>query len=85
MYYVYALKNESNKIYIGQTEDLNKRLARHNGELPSKLSSYTFKNKQDGVWELFYSESADSRSSAMLREKQLKSYQGRLFLKSLIK
>lgn len=30
MYYVYMIKNSSNKLYVGVTEDLNKRLYYHN-------------------------------------------------------
>ena len=83
MYYVYAIKNEINKIYIGQTDNLKFRLDRHNGLLPTKNSSYTHKNK-NGAWKLFYQEEFTTRSEAINREKQLKSYQGRLFLKNLL-
>ena len=82
MFYVYAIYNkERNKIYIGQTADLERRLKRHNGELKSKLSSFTSKNA--GNWELIYSEEIDTRENAMKREKQLKTFKGRLFIKSL--
>ena len=83
MFYVYAIYNkERNKIYIGQTADLERRLKRHNGELKSKLSSFTSKNAGD--WELIYSEEVDTRENAMKREKQLKTSKGRLFIKSLL-
>ncbi|MEI6379201.1 MAG: GIY-YIG nuclease family protein [Candidatus Falkowbacteria bacterium] len=81
MFYVYAIKNESNQIYIGQTSDLIKRLGRHNHILPSPAKSYTFKHK--GIWKVFYQEEVGTRQEALYREKQLKSYQGRLFLKKL--
>ena len=83
MFYVYAIYNkERNKIYIGQTADIEKRLKRHNSELKSKLSSFTSKNAGD--WELIYSEEVDTRENAMKREKQLKTSKGRLFIKSLL-
>ena len=82
MFFVYVVKNEINKIYIGQTNNLIKRLARHNKELPSKKSSYT--SKQGAEWHLVYIEKFSSRKEAMIREKQLKSYQGRKFLKNIL-
>jgi len=82
MFFVYAIKNKFDQIYIGQTADLDKRLARHNGLLPYKTKSYTSKHKSD--WDVFYKEEVISRKEAMQREKQLKSYQGRVFLKKLI-
>ncbi len=51
MFYVYVIKNElSNKIYIGQTADLEKRLKRHNGELPVKKKGLLIKTKASGYW-----------------------------------
>ena len=83
MFFVYAIISEKNKIYIGQTEDIKERLKRHNGLLKNKAKSYTFKNK--GIWTLLYKEEFDSRQGAIKREKQLKSFRGREFLRGLIK
>ncbi|MCX6794860.1 MAG: GIY-YIG nuclease family protein [Candidatus Falkowbacteria bacterium] len=81
MYYVYALYNErNNKIYIGQTCDLEKRLILHNSKIIKK--SYTF--RFNGSWDIVYKEEVKDRTSALTREKQLKSYQGRIFIKNLI-
>lgn len=41
-------------------------------------------NKNKGVWQLIYLEKYPNRKTAILREKQLKSYQGRKFIKRLI-
>lgn len=83
MFNVYAIKNEiSGKIYIGQTFDLENRLKRHNGILKNKLKSFTSKNK--GVWKLIYREECNTREEALIREKQLKSYRGREFIKSTL-
>ena len=82
MFIVYVVANEKAKIYIGQTANLEKRLKRHNNELPNKKSSYSSKNP--GKWRLFYKEEFSSREAAIKREKELKSYQGRLFLRNLI-
>lgn len=83
MYFVYALYNSlAKKIYIGQTNDLNKRLAEHN-DPDNFLSKYT--KKYTGKWELIYNETLSMRSEAILREKQLKSSRGRSFIHSLVK
>jgi len=82
-FYTYAIHNESGKIYIGQTVNLVIRLKRHNKELPTKKHSFTFRNQ--GQWVIFYQEQFDTRLDAVRREKELKSCQGREFLKGLIK
>lgn len=77
---VYALYNkQAEKIYIGQTIDIAKRLKEHN--------EHTFKgftSRFQGTWELIYTESVANRSEALLREKQFKSYRGRQFIKKHI-
>ncbi|MBI2643963.1 MAG: GIY-YIG nuclease family protein [Candidatus Wildermuthbacteria bacterium] len=82
-YTVYVVRNrERNKIYIGYTSNLIKRLARHNKELPGKKSSFT--SKMNGHWEVAYSEDHSTIEEAMAREKYLKSYRGRAFIKKII-
>ncbi|PIS42130.1 MAG: endonuclease [Candidatus Kerfeldbacteria bacterium CG08_land_8_20_14_0_20_40_16] len=84
MFSVYVVYNRIyNKIYIGYTSDLEARLKRHNGILKNKKKSFTSKNK--GKWELIYSEQSSTRKDAIKREKELKSYRGREFIKSKIK
>jgi len=81
MYYVYALYNKENdKIYIGQTSDLEKRIILHNSKIMK--TSYTAHYK--GSWEIIYQEKTNNRQEALIREKQLKSYQGRLFIRKTI-
>jgi len=85
LFFVYVIKNDSNgKIYIGQTDNIDKRIARHNNKFLNKKSSYTFKNADSGVWKLIYSEKFPTRKEAVIREKQLKSSRGRSFIKSII-
>ena len=79
---VYVISNEAGKTYIGHTNDFEQRLKRHNGILKSKSRSYT--RKQGGKWKLIYSEMYGNRTEAMQREKQLKSFRGRVFIKSQI-
>ncbi len=78
---VYAIYNQKHdKIYIGQTEDLDLRLDLHNSK--DFIKSYTA--RFDGVWKLIYQEAVGNRVEALTREKQLKSYRGRQFIKSYI-
>ncbi len=80
MFTVYALYSKTyNKIYVGQTEDIQRRLFEHNNGL---LSKYTKRYKP---WEIIYTESYSTRSETMKREKQLKSQKGREFIWNLIK
>ncbi|MFA5750237.1 MAG: GIY-YIG nuclease family protein [Candidatus Shapirobacteria bacterium] len=83
-FFTYVLKNsQTNKIYIGQTINLKSRIDRHNNLLKNKNSSFTHKNKKDGEWLLIYSEEFTERKLAVKREKELKSYRGREFIKGL--
>ena len=80
MYYVYAIYNSyANKTYVGQTSDLFRRLELHNSHA---FKSYTA--RFPGEWVLIYRESVASRTEALKREKQLKSGNGRIFIKSQI-
>jgi putative endonuclease len=82
MFYVYALFNaKHSKLYIGQTRDLVNRIDLH----ISKVFGKSYTARYDGSWDLVYKESCATRDEALKREKQLKSYRGRQFIKSLIK
>jgi putative endonuclease len=66
MYYVYFLASEETKwIYIGYTEDLERRLIEHN----SGKSEYT---SHRGPWKLVYYEAFLNQDDAKEREKSLK-------------
>lgn len=80
---IYVIESDRGKIYIGQTANLDKRLERHNGILKTKAVSFTNKNRV-GIWKLVYSEICSTRKAAMIREKQLKSYRGRQFIKEIM-
>ena len=81
MYYVYAVYNKKHgKFYIGQTDNLEVRLRLHNKK--EFVNSYTA--RFDGEWTLIYTEQVSDRKEALRREKQLKSYRGREFIKSHI-
>ncbi|GEM_PF-555815 len=84
IYFTYAIYNDArNKIYIGHTQNIESRLKRHNGVLKNKNSSFTSKNK--GHWILVHKEEFPERKNAVRREKELKSYKGRMFIRGLIK
>jgi putative endonuclease len=79
MYFVYVLYSEAfDKIYIGFTSDLKARLLSHN-ELATK--GWTIKYRP---WKLIYSEEFQEKVDALKREKELKSYQGRIFIRNKI-
>ncbi|MCX5719285.1 MAG: GIY-YIG nuclease family protein [Nitrospirae bacterium] len=66
MYSVYILQSEKDhSLYIGQTNNIDDRLLRHN----QGRSKYT---KSKRSWKLLYAESFPSRSEAVKREIQLK-------------
>lgn len=68
MYFVYILRTSSNTLYIGQTNNLEKRLKEHKSKSPE---SAKFVRYFDSV-ELVYLEEYSTRSEAMKREVQLK-------------
>ena len=78
-FYVYVLHSPSfNEIYIGYTSDLEARLKSHN-ELATKGWTIKFR-----PWNLVHTETYHTKADAMKREKQLKSAQGRNFIKNEI-
>ncbi len=78
---LYAIYNkEADKIYIGQTENLERRLSEHN----SHAFPHSFTSRFSGQWVLIYQEQAQDRSMALRREKALKSFRGREFVKKYI-
>ncbi|MFZ2300058.1 MAG: GIY-YIG nuclease family protein [Candidatus Moraniibacteriota bacterium] len=80
MYTVYAIYNKTQeKIYIGQTSNLENRLQLHNN---GTFKGYTA--RFDGKWAVIYSEEFSTRQEALQREKQLKSFRGREFVKQRI-
>lgn len=77
MFYVYVLKNIDGDIYIGQTNDLDDRLKRHN-------SGFSKSTKFGVPWSVVYHEVFNNRSEAVCREKELKGGKGREWLRSII-
>ncbi len=69
-YFVYILRTSSNTLYIGQTNNLNKRIKEHKDD-KTKSAKYLRYFKS---FELVYTESCESRTHAMNREFQLKKW-----------
>jgi putative endonuclease len=65
MFYVYILRGSNGRYYVGQTEDLKKRLDYHN----SKSARWTARFQP---WKLIYYEECSTRSEAIKRERYLK-------------
>ena len=68
MFVVYIIQSKTTeKIYIGYTNNLKRRLLKHN-------NNENFSTKNKGPWTLVYCEAYRSRDDAMQREKRLKYY-----------
>ena len=70
MYYVYVLKSEKiNRLYIGCTPDLKRRMREHNSGTQKATKVYF-------PYKLIYYESYVSKKDALIREKALKHHGG---------
>ncbi len=79
MFIAYIIQSEkSGKFYIGHTEDLLKRLIRHNNGLVTAT-----KNK--GPWKVVYQEFSETKIEANRRELEIKSKKSRIYIENLIK
>ncbi|MFG0273439.1 MAG: GIY-YIG nuclease family protein [Phycisphaerales bacterium] len=82
MFFVYVLVSEATgKRYIGQTDDLDRRIAEHNDP---QHNPRKFTSRNAGAWRLVYSEPFSTRAAAMARERWLKSGVGRAWLTEAI-
>jgi len=77
MYYVYLLRSETTeKLYIGYSKDLKKRLLEHNNKVT--------KSTRFGIpWKLIYYEAFNNKKDALREEKFLKTGKGRERIKYL--
>jgi len=81
MFWVYVIQNPDGRIYTGQTDRLDWRIKQHND--PSHTLTRSTK-RFPGPWLLIHSEQFSTRAQAMVREKALKSGQGRAWLKNFL-
>ena len=78
MWKVYILKSKKDfKYYIGSTSNLEERLAKHNSG-----GNISTKNRRPLV--LVYSETYNTKTEALSRERKIKSYKGGQAFKSLV-
>jgi len=77
MYFIYILYSKSyDRFYIGQTDDLDRRLIQHNaGDVKS--------TKAFRPWARVYNEQFDTRHDAMSREHFLKKQKNKKFYRKL--
>jgi len=75
IYILYSLTKD--KFYIGFTSNLEERIIRHN----QKSKGFTG-NTND--WKMMYSESFATKSEALAREKQIKSWKSRSKIQELL-
>lgn len=68
MFWVYVLENSAGKFYVGQTDDLDRRVREHNDQ----CAAGTKFSPKNGPWTLVWSEPHCSRALAMQRESQIK-------------
>lgn len=76
-FWVYILENAIGRFYVGQTENLLRRVAEHQ-ESDCHLEKFTHKH---GPWKLVWSEPHPDRASAMRREKQIKSMKSAVWIR----
>ena len=69
-HFVYILRTSSNTLYIGQTNNLKRRLKEHKNK-SSKSAKYI---RYFSGFKLVYSENYPTRKEAMQREAQLKKW-----------
>ncbi len=75
MFYVYAMYSlDRNYIYVGLTNNIDKRFAQHNKGQNRSTKAYK-------PFALFYTETVQTRQEARIREKYLKSGAGKEFLR----
>lgn len=68
MHYLYVLKStRDNKLYIGITSDLRRRLEEHN-------NGQSTATRYRGPFELVYYEAYRAKSDAVIRERKLKQF-----------
>lgn len=79
MYIVYVIANPRGKLYIGQTDNFEQRLANHNS---GRFPGYTA--RIGGPWRVIYTEEYQSRSGALRRERYFKQGAGHRAMQELV-
>ncbi len=78
MFHIYILYSKVfDRYYIGQCEDIDARLIRHNNKGVPSTKPYV-------PWKLAYSEVFNTRAEAVAREKEIKNKKSRKYVENLI-
>jgi putative endonuclease len=78
-YFVYILYSEkADRYYIGSTSDVDKRLQKHN-------LGGTASTRPGRPWKLVYTETLQTKTDALVREKQIKKKKSRKYIEWLIR
>ncbi|MBK9152094.1 MAG: GIY-YIG nuclease family protein [Saprospiraceae bacterium] len=78
MFFVYVLYSEAfDRIYIGITDNLDRRLSQHN-------NGYNPPTKSFRPWKVVFYEQYETRSEARDKEKKLKTSSGRRYIRKRI-
>ena len=78
MFYLYILFSEKiNSYYVGVSSNVEERLSRH----LSNHKGYTAKVKD---WIIVYTESFETKTEALKREKQIKNWKSKAMIEKLI-
>lgn len=78
MFSTYILQSQkSGRYYIGHTENISKRLLRHN-------NGYVSATRNKGPWTLVYFENFTSRIEATQRELEIKSMKSKYYIEILL-
>lgn len=78
MYWLYVLANRlTDRYYIGSTDNIKRRLRQHK-------RGHTRTTRILGTYELVYKEEYGTLEEARLREKKLKTYKSKKYIKWLI-
>jgi putative endonuclease len=76
-YYVYILRNEQGRLYIGYTENVERRVSEHN-------AGKVFATKPYIPYKLIFFEAYTSMADAKRREMYLKTSKGRTTIKTML-
>ena len=81
MFYIYVIYNQDhNKIYIGQTDNLENRIKEHND--PNN-KTHGFTKRFSGEWKLIYQEKVETRERAKVKKNSLRVIKADSTLKNL--
>ena len=77
-FFVYIIfSKKANRYYVGETEDVNARIQSH----LAGISKYT---SIANDWTVVHTESFDSRSDAIRREREIKRMKSRKYIESIL-